>query len=86
MSWEKSLKLPVETNTIENYLLEDLKPSESPFILSTFSDLLGEKYIKEAYLKSCIREAEEALAELSAYDEISLMVGLMLQLEHLSLI
>lgn len=76
MSWEKSLKLPVETNTIENYLLEDLKPSESPFILSTFSDLFGEKYIKEAYLKSCIREAEEALAELSAYDEISPYGGL----------
>lgn len=71
MSWEKSLKLPVETNPIEKYLLEDLKPSESPFILSTFSDLFGEEYIKEAYLKSCIREAKEALAELSAYDEIS---------------
>ena len=38
--------------------------------------MLGEKYIKEAYLKSCIREAEEALAELSAYDEISPYGGL----------
>lgn len=71
MSWEKSLKLPIETKTIGKYLLEDLKPSESPFILSAYSDLFGEEHIKKAYLKSCVEEAENEIAELRAYEDIS---------------
>lgn len=59
MSWEERLNLPVETKTIGKHLLEDLKPSESPFILSAYSDLFGEEHIKKAYLKSCVEEAEK---------------------------
>ena len=40
MSWEERLNLPIETKTIGKYLLEDLKPSESLFILSAYSDCL----------------------------------------------
>ena len=58
MSWEERLNLPIETKTIGKYLLEDLKPSESLFILSAYSDLFGEEHIKKAYLKSCVEEAE----------------------------
>ena len=71
MSWEERLNLPVETKTIGKYLLEDLKPSESPFILSAYSDLFGEEHIKKAYLKSCVEEAENELAELRSYEDIS---------------
>lgn len=71
MSWEERLNLPVETKTIGKYLLEDLKPSESPFILSAYSDLFGEEHIKKAYLKSCVEEAENEIAELRSYEDIS---------------
>ena len=71
MSWEERLNLPIETKTIGKYLLEDLKPSESPFILSAYSDLFGEEYIKNAYLKSCVEEAENEIAELRSYEDIS---------------
>ena len=71
MSWEERLNLPIETKTIGKYLLEDLKPSESPFILSAYSDLFGEEHIKKAYLKSCVEEAENEIAELRAYEDIS---------------
>lgn len=71
MSWEERLNLPIETETIGKYLIEDLKPSESPLILSAYSDLFGEEAIKRAYLKSCIREAENELAELGTYEDIS---------------
>lgn len=76
MSWEERLNLPIETKTIGKYLIEDLKPSESPLILSAYSDLFGEEYIKRAYLKRCVEEAENELAELSAYDKISPYGGL----------
>ena len=71
MSWEERLNLPVETKTIGKHLLEDLKPSESPFILSAYSDLFGEEHIKKAYLKSCVEEAENEIAELRSYEDIS---------------
>ena len=71
MSWEERLNLPIETKTIGKYLLEDLKPSESLFILSAYSDLFGEEHIKKAYLKSCVEEAENELAELRSYEDIS---------------
>lgn len=71
MSWEERLNLPIETKTIGKYLLEDLKPSESPFILSAYSDLFGEEHIKKAYLKSCVEEAENEIAELRSYEDIS---------------
>lgn len=71
MSWEERLNLPVETKAIGKHLLEDLKPSESPFILSAYSDLFGEEYIKNAYLKSCVEEAENEIAELRSYEDIS---------------
>ena len=65
------MNLPVETKTIGKHLLEDLKPSESPFILSAYSDLFGEEHIKKAYLKSCVEEAENEIAELRSYEDIS---------------
>ncbi len=71
MSWEKRLNLPIEAKTIGKYLINDLMPSESPLILSAYSDLFGEEYIKRAYLKSCIREAENEIDELSSYEYIS---------------
>lgn len=71
MSWEERLNLPVETETIGKYLIEDLKPSESPLILSAYSDLFGEENIKRAYLKSCVEEAENEIAELRSYEDIS---------------
>lgn len=71
MSWEERLNLPIETETIGKYLIEDLKPSESPLILSAYSDLFGEENIKRAYLKRCVEEAENELAELRSYEDIS---------------
>lgn len=71
MSWEERLNLPIENKTIGKYLLEDLKPSESPFILSAYSDLFGEEHIKKAYLKSCVEKAENEIAELRSYEDIS---------------
>ena len=71
MSWEERLNLPIKTETIGKYLIEDLKPSESPFILSAYSDLFGEEHIKKAYLKSCVEKAENEIAELRSYEDIS---------------